>query len=217
MTENYTSPEGIPLEPIRPGTTVLVAGSRHDGSRELCLTLGAGGHDEGSIFVTTNAGASRLIDDCETLGAQFTPETAGVIDCVSDDVETPFPARVLSVSSPRDLTGIGIQYSQLYSELHEAGVKRVRSSMVSITTLLSLGDLQQVSRFVHTLAGRIEAVDGIGFFLIDPTTQDERAVSTISQFCDARIDVRDEGDGPELRARGIRNQPRSWSSFEIPM
>lgn len=214
MTDQYTFRESVPIDAVRAGTTVLVAGPRHDGARELCLTMAAGGEGEGTVLVTTNASAARVLEDCERLGAQFDPDHAGIVDCVSDRIEDSFPARVLTVSTPRDLTGIGIRYSELYSELHGEGIENVRSGIVSVSTLLSLGDVQQVSRFVHTLAGRIEAVDGVGFFLVDPTNHDERTVNTIAQFCDGRIDVRDAGDGPELRARGLPRQSRDWQSFE---
>ncbi|MFB6169679.1 MAG: hypothetical protein ABEJ06_00885 [Haloarculaceae archaeon] len=212
----YTFREELSLNPIRPGTAVLVAGPRHDGSRELVLTMTADGTDEGMIVVTTNAGARRVVEDCERLGAQFDPEHAGIVDCVGEEPPDPFPARVLTVSSPRDLTGIGIRYSQLHGDLHAEGIDRVRSGVVSVSTLLSLGDLQQVSRFVHTLAGRITAVDGIDIFHIDPTIHDERTVNTLAQFCDGRIDVRDRGEGTELRARGLPDQSREWRSVDLP-
>lgn len=215
MSERYAFRENLPLNPIRPGTSVLVCGARHDGSRELALTMAAARENEGMILVTTNTSAARVIEDCEVLGADFDSGRVGIVDCVGDETES-FPARVLTVSSPRDLTGIGIRYSELYSDIHAEGLERVRSGIVSVSTLLSLGNVQQVSRFIHTLAGRIGAVDGVGFFHVDPTTQDERTVNTVAQFCDGRVDVRDSGDGPELRARGLPNQSREWAPFELP-
>lgn len=207
--------DALPLSPIRRGTNVLVAGPAHDGARELALAMLSSGADEGTIVVATNESAPRLVEDFEALGARFDPDHAAIVDCVGNDVQESFPARVLTVSSPRDLTGIGMRYAALHSELLSEGVTRVRSGLVSLTTLLSLDEFRKVSQFVHTLAGRVRSVDGLGVFLVDPTTQDERAVNTMSQFCDGRIDVRYEGDAPELRARGLREQPRSWTAFDV--
>ncbi|MCG1002462.1 hypothetical protein LQ368_03270 [Halobacterium noricense] len=66
-----------------------------------------------------------------------------------------------------------MRYSDVYRTFREAGIERVRTGLFSVSTLLSFGDLKTVSRFVHTLVGRIDAVDGIGVFCIDPGMHDE--------------------------------------------
>ena len=55
----------LPLEGIRPGTTVLLTGPHHGGTRKLGLRMLAGGVGEGAILITTNQRASRIADDCE--------------------------------------------------------------------------------------------------------------------------------------------------------
>jgi hypothetical protein len=140
-------------------------------------------------------------------------ERTAIIDCVGDGT-VDLPAVVESVSGPGDLTGIGIAYSNAAREFEGGGVERVRTGVVSVSTLLSFSDLQTVSRFVHTLVGRIEAVGGIGVLMIDPVTHDDRAVRTIAQFCDGRVDVREGETGGELRVRGIADQPQGWVGFE---
>ncbi|WP_269432455.1 MULTISPECIES: hypothetical protein [Halobacterium] len=40
-------------------------------------------------------------------------------------------------------------------------------------------------------------------------------MSTITQFCSARIDVRETETGQQLRSRGIPDQPREWVSFDV--
>jgi hypothetical protein len=74
--------------------------------------------------------------------------------------------------------------------------------------------LRPVSRFVHTLVGRVSKVGGLGIFLIDPAMHDERELRTISQFCDGRIDVRDGDDGPELRSQGFLGDSSAWTPFD---
>lgn len=208
--------DGLPLSGVRPGTTVLVSGPSHVGTRELGLRLLAGHAGEGAIVVTTNRRASRVAADCERVGIEVARDRTAILDCVGDE-DAAVPARVLTVSGPDDLTGIGMRYSNVYREFLDEDLGRVRTGLSSISTLLTFSDLRTVSRFVHTLVGRVAAVDGFGALRIDPTTQDDLTVNTIAQFCDGRIDVREREDGadrPELRVRGLSDQSRDWEPFE---
>ncbi|WP_251343702.1 DUF7504 family protein [Haloplanus halophilus] len=200
--------EGLPIDPVRPGTTVLVAGPSHGGTKELAYRMLAG--DDGVIVLTTNTTAADTAADCETVGIEPTPDRMGIVDCLDSD-DSGVPARVMTVSSAQDLTGIGMRYSKLYREFHREGVRRVRTGLFSISTVLSLTELQTVSRFVHTLAGRVSKVDGLGVFLVDPAMHDERELRTIAQFCDGRIDVR---EGPELRSRSFLGGASEWVPFD---
>jgi KaiC/GvpD/RAD55 family RecA-like ATPase len=213
MTDAYGVPE-LPLSPIRAGTTVLVAGPFHAGARRLGLQLLGGPADEGAIVVTTNRRAERIVEEFARSGVEVARDSAAIIDCVGDP-DAELPARLLTVSGPADLTGIGMRFSDVYTDFRRNDIERVRTGLCSVSTLLTFSDLKTVSRFVHTLVGRVGQVDGFGVLLIDPSNHDERAVSTLSQFCDGRIDVRaDADDRPELRARGLSDQPRGWQAFE---
>lgn len=203
----------LPLDGIRPGTTVLVAGPTHAGTREFGLRMLAGQSGEGVILVTTNQRAARIADDCRRVGVEVAADTTAIIDCVGDE-RSDTPARIVTVSSPSDLTGIGMRYSDVFMEFKRAGVTRVRTGLYSMSTLLSFSDLRTISRFVHTLVGRIDSVDGLGMLLIDPANHDDRTVSTLSQFCTGRIDVRETDDGPEFRASGLAGPSREWTAFD---
>jgi hypothetical protein len=212
MSERYAFKE-LPIEPITPGTTLLVAGPTHAGTANLWMRLLARPSDEGAIFVTTNKRAARLATDCDRLGVGLSLDTTGVVDCVGQDDDST-RAHVVPVSGPADLTGIGMRYSDLYRKLAAGGVDRVRTGLYSMSTLLSFGELRPVSRFVHTLTGRIDSVGGLGVLLIDPAAHDERTIRTVAQFCDGRLDVREGDAGPELRARGYPGAEGTWTPFE---
>lgn len=214
MADDYYEFDRVPIAPIRPGTSVLVSGPSHAGTRELALRLLVPAEDEGVVVVTTNRKADRIIEDCRAAGIDVTIDDTGVVDCVGTRTNG-FDARVMTAAGPGDLTGIGMRFSKLHQELDRAGYDRVRSGFFSVTTLLSFTELQTVSRFVHTALGRINNVGGIGILLVDPETQDERAVSTISQFCDGLLEVRERDDeGPQMRLRGLSGQDRTWRSFD---
>ncbi len=71
-------------------------------------------------------------------------------------------------------------------------------------------ELETVFRFVHVLAGRIDSIDGIGFFVIDPTTHDESTVNTLKQLFNGMIEIRDDGHR-EIRFAGIPDTPSDWT------
>lgn len=212
MPDGYVF-DGLPLNEIRLGTSVLVAGPAHVGTRNLVLRMLNGGDAAASIIVTTNQRAGRLAEDCERVGFDASPERVAVIDCVGDEDES-VPAKVVPVSGPADLTGIGMRYSKLSREFRNDGFDRIRTGIISVSTLVSFGELRTVARFIHTMVGHVNSVDGLGVLFIDPSTHDERTVSTLAQFCGGRIEVRDGEAGPELRARGLADQPRKWTPFD---
>jgi hypothetical protein len=180
VSDDRYSMADLPLAGIPAGTSVLVAGPTHSGSRDLGLKMLAGSDGEGVIVVTTNRRAARITAECERVGVAVSDDSTAIIDCVGDD-SPDIPAKLLPVSSPGDLTGIGMRFSDLHMEFQRAGIDRL---------------------------------DGLGVLVIDPANHDERTVSTLGQFCTGRIDVRDTDDGPELRARGLPDQPREWVSFD---
>ncbi len=205
--------EDLPMEAVRPGSTVLVAGPTHGGARTAALRMLAGPAGEGAILVTTNQRAARFVEDCQGAGIAVGRDRTAIIDCVGDE-DSGVPARLLPVSGPADLTGIGMRFSDVYMAFKREGIACVRTGLFSLSTLLTLGDLQTVSRFVHTLVGRIDSVDGMGVLLVDPSNHDEQAVNTVAQFCAGRVDVRETADAPELRVGGLGGHDREWRPFE---
>jgi len=217
----YAFGEGLPVNGVSPGTILFVAGPSLSRAEDLALSLVLGGADaeEGMLFITTNDSSKNLLERCERLSPGFDDGAVGVVDCSdSRGRDTVFDARIESVSTPNDLTGIGIKLSTLYSDLHDETGERVRTAFVNVSTLLMYTDLRTLFRFLHTISGRIDATDGIGVFAIDPGTHDEKSTNTLTQLCDGRIDVREpevnDADG-DLRVRGLSNQPREWTPFRL--
>jgi hypothetical protein len=209
--EPYTFGADVPLNPVPAGRTVLISGSSVAGARRLLLRLIAPADEtEGAVVVETNGTGRQVLADCPT----DVIETVGVVDCVSfQQGAGDLPDQVRGVSTPGDLTGIGMRVSALYELLHGSDVDRVRAGLNSLTTLLTYSDLRTVSRFTHTLTGRVAASDGFGALVIDPEAVDEQTVGTLTQFCDGRIDLREGDESPQLRAKGLVDQPTGWVDF----
>jgi KaiC/GvpD/RAD55 family RecA-like ATPase len=208
--------ERLPIEPVQPGTNLLVAGPPFAGTKAVALRMLAAGElaDEGLVLVATDDTGVSILEDYAEVGGTFDRARMAVIECTSPSGDSD-DGNIKAVRSPGDLTGIGIEFSSLYEGLYTEGIERVRIGLFSISTLLMYADeLQPVYRFLHTVTGRIRSADGLAMCLIDPGAQDEQTVSSVAQAFDGRVDVRrtDEG-GHQLRVRGLPDQPDGWQEF----
>jgi len=221
-TDGYAFDEGIPIEPIEPGTTVLVAGPALSSAESLVRSLVTQGTklDEGSLFISTNMTTEKLLKACRRTNPELETALTGVIDCSGQEPKpSELDAAVKYVSTQSDLTGIGMKFSALYESLYaDAADGRVRSGLISLSSLAMYVDLRKLFQFAQTLSGRIDSADGLGVFAIDPTTHDERTVNTLGQVADGRIEVREYDDDSvdgELRIRGLPDQPSGWQPFSL--
>jgi len=207
--------EDLPLADVDAGTTLLVTGSgRATTALATDLVLAGDDHDEGMVFVSTERSGRRLIRDCTARRPDLGTTRLGVIDASgSGDVETSTDAITGSVSSSSDLTGISIEFSCVYSALYKRDTRRIRSCFDSISILLLYTDFRTMTRFVHTMIGRVRKTDGLGVFVLDPSMHEPQVTQTLARLCDGRVEVRDEGT-PELRVEGLSGQPADWTAFE---
>jgi len=218
----YGFPEWLPLEPVPAGSTVIVAGPAFSNVEELTESMVGGGtrEGEGALFIATNETCTKLLESCRRTVPGLDRSRVGVIDCSGQDIgRSVSNVQVKYVSTQSDLTGIGMKFSALYESLYgavEGG--RVRTGLISLSSLSMYVDLRKLFQFAQTLSGRIDSAGGLGAFTIDPATHEPRTVNTLSQVADARIDVREpEGDADgELRIRGLDGQPSGWQPFTLP-
>jgi KaiC/GvpD/RAD55 family RecA-like ATPase len=193
---------------VEEGTNLLVEGPPMSGKRDLGFRILADGvqNGEGAIVVTTKDGADRVVTDfADVSGAP--DATVGVVDCVTkqqgmgDRRESDL---VRYASSPNDLTGIGIELSELLRALYEQrDVTRNRILLHSLSTLLMYSDLQTVFRFMHVFTGRVQSADALGVFVVDSTAHDEQTVSTLKQLFDGVISIEEHEEGFRTRLLGV--------------
>ena len=197
--------EGVVVDP---GTNLLFSGPPMTGKRDIALDVLAEGsrHGEGALFVTTKDGADRVVSDYTERVAD--DALLGVVDCVTrqqgmsgteldDDL-------VRYASSPVDLTGIGIELSDLLREFYdEHGRTQNRVLLHSLSTLLMYSDLQTVFRFLHVFTGRVQSADALGLFVIDSTGHDQQTLSTLKQLFDGVVEVEDSEGERRHRLLGV--------------
>ncbi|ELY91787.1 hypothetical protein C483_09619 [Natrialba hulunbeirensis JCM 10989] len=184
---------------IAPGTNILVTGPPLTGKRRLALDVLAQGADrgDGSIIVTTKDNADTMRSGFRDR-IQTSDPPVGIVDCVSNQQRASVPeddSQVSYVSSPVDMTGIGITVSEYLQEFYqERGLTENRVMLHSISTLLMYSDLETVFRFLHVFTGRIQSADGLGIYLIDTAAHDEQTVNTLKQLFDGVVEVTAEDD-----------------------
>ena len=211
----------LPLEPIPPGSSVMVAGPALSRAEDLVRSMVTDGTEngEGALFISTGMTCKRLLNSCQESHPNLDDTRIGIIDCSGQNMgQSGSGAEVRYVSTQSDLTGIGMKFSTLYESLYpNVTGGRVRTSLVSLSSLSMYVDLRTLFQFVQTLSGRIDSADGLGVFAIDPTTHDEKTINTLSQTVDGRIEIREaDGDGDgELRVRGLPDQPSEWTPFTL--
>lgn len=214
------SPQAESAGPVDPdaipaGTNVLIAGPALTGKRRILFEiLGASDARAGAI-VTTKTPAARIRSWFEAVvgPAEW---SLSIVDCVSQS--TSFDRResdpgVRYVSSPGDLTGIGIGLSGVMADWHADRVVDPRVGVTSLSTLAMYADLKRLYRFCYVVTGRIRTVAGVGVFTLDTNAGSSQTIDTLVGLFDAVIDVRETDEEPELRVRGGAFGPRSWTAF----
>ena len=179
---------------VAPGTNLLVAGPPLTGKRRLALEILAYGADrgEGSVVVTTRDSADRVLDDYRSILADPDDAAIGVVDCVTKHQgrSPPETTVVKYASSPVDMTGIGIKFSEFletFQSRTDGSPNRIL--LDSLTTLLMYADLQTVFRFVHVFTSRIQNTDALGVHVIESTAHDDETMNTMKQLFDGVVTV----------------------------
>jgi KaiC/GvpD/RAD55 family RecA-like ATPase len=191
---------------VQPGTNILLAGPPLTGKRALAFDILASGVEagEGAVVVSTKDSAQRVLTDLERR-FDYENRPVAVVDCVTkqqgiNDVTE--NERVKYVSSPVDMTGIGIKLSEILEEFYQRReIQQNRVMLHSLSTLLMYSDLQTVFRFLHVFTGRLQSVDALGLFAIDSTAHDDQTMNTLKQLFDGIVTTHEEGE-PTVRLPG---------------
>lgn len=219
QTETYYEfADALPLEPVQPGTNLLVTEPAVGGSQRVVPSLLIGADYEATIFITTENTGREMIDLFEDSGGRYMKNRMAVIDCSEGGRESA-PLNIKTVTSPGDLTGIGMEFSSLYDQLLSSEIEWVRTGLDSLSPLLLYTDeFDKIFRFLNTVTGRINVAGGLGVFALDPETQQEQTMRSLEEPFDGRVDIRavdgEEGEF-ELKTRGLSNQPTEWTQFAL--
>jgi len=179
---------------LTPGSNILIAGPPLSGVRKLALgALATGANNgEGSVIITTRDSSDRVLADFTSLIENPNTARIGIVDCVTQHQgrSTHDSEQVKYASSPVDMTGIGIKFSEFVETFYtEFGIKQNRIAVDSLSTLLMYSDVQTVFRFMHVLTSRITDVNAIGVHVLESTAHSAEEINTLKQLFDGIVEV----------------------------
>jgi KaiC/GvpD/RAD55 family RecA-like ATPase len=212
----YAVDPPLPVDEL-PAGAYLVAGPplsyKYELIREL-LAVGARDGD-GSLFVSTNKGATSLARDFGWEDGP--PEDVSVIDCISQqsggaDAERP---NVSYVASPGDLTGIGMYTSRQMNRLQEeVGVDDVRVALYSASTLFMYEELETVLRFLNVFSHRLKHDGALGLLTLNTDSHEDTVVEAALGVADGVVEVREREGRGEVSVVPPESDTRSeWRQF----
>ena len=206
------------LSSVRPGTSLLIAGPAMTGKDELALEILRDGarNGEGAVVVTTNDDAGDVAEDFSAAVPELADSQLGIIDCRGDsgsDGDASEGVYVHHVSSPGDLTGIGIGITKALEGLHNSGRDKGRLALFSLSTMLTYTDKKTVFKLCHILSSRLDAAGYVGVFTIDSGAHDDQTIQVIKQAFDGLVEVRETDGARQARVLGLTSDPSDWQDL----
>jgi len=176
-------------------TNILLEEPSIGGGRDVCTSLLV---DEAQapnvLFITFTRQASACVAQVEGESV----DNIGVITVGDASVAVEEDGVVTeTVSTPSDLTGLGISIGQFLSKFEDS----VLICFDSLTSMLQYVNVQTAYEFLHAITGQIHAADARAHFHIDPSAHGDQDVAAIASLFDARVSL---GDGEsEVQTREL--------------
>lgn len=197
--ESGSERDASPLDTLGNAGNVLVLAPSIGARRsDACHTLLTGAPPESTnvLAVTFSDTPAERIDEWNAQAGE-PPARGGVVAIGQAETRLEAPAWVVeTVENPSDLTGIGIELSDLLSGM--AGAADEDESIAvcfdSVTSLMQYADLQRAFRFLHVVTGRIKSVGATGHFHVDPEAHSDQDLATLKGLFDAIVEVEGDGD-----------------------
>jgi len=206
------------------GTNILILAPPMSYAEQLAYALAKPVTGEYAITLSTNERAAEVVDFFKVAGSD--KRFIGVIDAITKGstpsiVDTP---RLRFVSSPTDLTGIGIKFSNMIEAIFEGDFSDgetglfpppIRFCVNSVSTLLMYRKLEVLYQFLHVLTAKLKKIEGVGIYILNNESFDEKTLSLIKQLMNCVIEIKIEQNTSYLRIQGIRGVGSDWQKFSV--
>jgi KaiC/GvpD/RAD55 family RecA-like ATPase len=189
--------------------SILLIGAPSSGKTTLALQFLASGlrAGEGAIMVTTTDTVEGIRAKAEPFGWNLRKyEDRGqlhYIDCYSqviglsgDNSRAVLRGGVMEKHFDR----ISVMISAVISDYWREGM-RVRLVFDNLTTLFYYNDLMAIARFLHSLLGRLKAVNATSLLILESGIHDEQVTTVVRSFCDGALQL--SSNGEERYMQGI--------------
>lgn len=193
------------------GESVLVSGPPMTGKYELLLDLLTRSADR-LIVVSTNTSAERVRRDI-TACSELSDDDVAVVDCTTKQGDSAVSDTELTryVSSPENLTQVGVQFTSVMDAFDESDAVAV--GLHSLSPLLMYWDAERVYQFLRVFLDRVRETSWSCVAVIGSTMHDEQVLHTLYDPFDSVIETRESDEGRELRYRDRRSRSSEWQSF----
>lgn len=207
VPNSTTDPNRDPLRAESGSPVFVLAPGMAEGVEETCASLLGGSDPDATNYlaISLGSGPAERLDHWRRHVAPELPAKTGVV-CTGeltragaatsnegDPVRFPGEnVQVVSVSSPGDLTGLGMRIADCLSAWEGDGNRTV-VCFDSLTPLLQFVDTSRAFRFLHMVLSRLAAVDAAAHVHMDPTAHDEQTVTTLASLFDVVVRLQDGG------------------------
>jgi len=143
-----------------------------------------------AIFVTTNpADRVRLLDDKLTSWPAWTTilttKTQPFTDVTDIDLDAA-PLDVAILDKGMSMAELGETISRVLDE-QQTGNARVSVGFDILSELLGLFDTETVFKFVHVMNSRLESINALTHYYINPSAQPTSEINVLKELFDLRI------------------------------
>jgi hypothetical protein len=75
--------------------------------------------------------------------------------------------------------------------------------------------LEVLYQFLHILTSKVKKIDGLGFYILNNESFDEKTISLVKQLMTGVIEVKIEQSTHYLRIMGIKSVSSEWQKFSV--
>ena len=204
QTEGQNGNESVGNAVERGSCVLLLAPSLHEGTEEACLDLLSldQPHEQSVLWVAYTRSPDACVQDWlahvgerpRNMRFVSVGDTTRSTSARAGDPTTGSSEEIVeTLTSPSDLTGLGIKLSEILQQW-DGDANEVTACFDSLTALLQYADLQTVYKFLHVLTGRFDAAGVTAHFHLDPEACDQQTVSTLTSLFDAVVELDDDGE-----------------------
>lgn len=211
---------------LRAASNVLILAPPLTYAEHLAYRMACPRAGEWTIALSTDERAAEVVGAFRKQGAQR--NQVGIIDAVTKSSVPTLrdTAKAKFVTSPLDLTSMGIKLSRMVEDMWREGVTAdppgpipppIRLCVNSVSTILMYARLEVTFKFLHVITNRMKKFEGIGIYILNSESFDERTIATIKQLMNIVIEVRTE-DGRQsverdFRVIGVRGKTTPWIRY----
>jgi hypothetical protein len=227
----YLYETGIPVidrefRGLRAATNILLLAPPLSYAEYLAYRIACPRDGEWTVVISTDERASDVAGAFRRQGSGM--NRVGIIDAVTKSSvpnlrDTP---KAKFVTSPLDLTSMGIKFSRMVEDMWKEAVVAeppgpmpppVRLCVNSVSTLLMYARLEVTFKFLHVITNRVKKLEGVGVYVLNSESFDEKIIATIKQLMNMVIEVRTD-DGRQsverdFRIMGIHGRTTPWIRY----